>query len=82
MTVRQLLKNMSQKELVHWIAYFRLEEKEYNEKREQEGQKRQGEPPVKINQVSKPKVTQAQKDGALLSQLLALSAQKDNDDRR
>lgn len=75
MTVRQLLENISQKELCHWIAYFKIEDREYQEKKEERQGKQSAS--VKVKQVDK-EVTQEQKDGALLNQLLALAGKKED----
>lgn len=62
MTVGYMLKNMSMKELCHWIVYHRLEADEDADK-----VKKQNNPTSE---------TQSQKDAALLGRLLELSSRK------
>lgn len=69
MTVSQMLKSMSQKELCNWIAYFRIESEEWEAKQEESQTSR-----VIVKDKSKD-VEQAQKDGALFQQLMALAGQ-------
>lgn len=80
MTVRQLLENMNQKELLNWIAYFRLEDEEYKkakaEKAEHEDNGHNGQAKIRIHDKTN-EVTQLQKDQILFSQLMMLAGQKD-----
>lgn len=74
MTVQQMLRNMSQKELCTWMAYFRIEAEEREAAKEE---KSDNAPQIKVR--DKPKQqTQADKDAALFSQLMFLSAQDDS----
>lgn len=59
MPVGRMLKEMTQRELCHWIAFFKLENEEHAQARKQ---------------MDKTDVTQAQKDGAMLTQLFAMAA--------
>lgn len=75
MTVKQMLGNMTQKELAHWIAYFRIENAEH-EREKQERHEKQENGKVTINQVSD-EASQLQKDQQMMMQLLALSGQSE-----
>lgn len=72
MTVQSLLRNMSQKELVHWIAFYRLanEERERGANASPETEKPEPQK-VKAKIVNKP-VSQKQKDDLLLQQMFAI----------
>lgn len=75
MTVGAMLRNMSQKELCHWIAYFRIENEQYADKNKEQEAAQIDKPKISVKQVGE--VTQEQKDGAMLSQLFALAARND-----
>lgn len=64
MTVSQMLANMTQKELCHWIAFFRLQNARFEDRR-QNGKNGQAS--------RKQEVSQAQKDQLMMMQLLALA---------
>lgn len=64
MTVQSLLQNMTQKELCHWMAYYKVKNEKYEEDRKTD--KKQD-----VNHDS-----QESKDGLLANQLLALANQK------
>lgn len=77
MTVKQLLGNMSQKELCDWIAYFHIENMEYEkEKMEREDRRQNDSPAIKINQ-DPDNDSQLRRDQQMLMQLMALSGQKE-----
>lgn len=77
MTVKQLLGNMSQKELCNWIAFFHIENEEYEkEKKERQEDRQSNSSTVKINQDSD-NDSQLRRDQQMLMQLMALSGQKD-----
>lgn len=71
MTVQQMLRNMSQKELCTWMAYFRIEAEEHEA--ENEGRKSNA-PQITVRDKSK-EPRQNDKDGILFQQLMALSGQ-------
>lgn len=79
MSVAVMLREMNQKELCHWYAYFKLEREEYESHKTDRRNQRE-DARLKINQVEKREITQAEKDGLLLNQLLALSAQNSKDE--
>ena len=61
MTVQSLLKNMTQQELCHWMAYHRIETEEH-ETRSPYGAKKAPQPQRKLSN-----------DEAMLSQLLRMA---------
>lgn len=70
MTVAQLTANMTQKELCHWIAFFRLENERLDEvrnKKDEGGGITAGQPTT-TNSVS-----QTQKDMLMIQQMMALA---------
>lgn len=76
MTVGAMLREMSQRELCHWIAYFRIENEHYDKSSSEEAKPESERPKIAVKQ-AKQEYTQEQKDGALLSQLFALAARDD-----
>lgn len=80
MTVAAMLQSMSQKELCHWIAFFKIEQERFDKEKDADtqGSDKQVENESSGNRKpEKSEYTQAQKDGALLSQLFALASCKD-----
>ena len=65
MTVQSLLANMTQKELCHWMAYYKVK----NEDREKERNADSHDDPTPVD-------PQTEKDQLLMSQLLAMAGQK------
>lgn len=72
MTVEFMLNNMSQKELCNWIAFFRLENEEYEDRKEERRDKVENAR-IKIKQKDN-EPSQLEKDKALMNQLLQLAA--------
>lgn len=72
MTVQSLLGNMSQKELVNWIAFHKIEREEYEAQQAQRGRPQQ--------QKSEAGPSQSTRDSLLFHQLLAM-AQSSKDEQ-
>ena len=72
MTVQNLLANMTQKELCHWMAYYKIK----NEKYEEENPTDKTDGITSSAPVPTPADSQEGKDELLLGQLLALAGQK------
>lgn len=77
MTVERLLGEISQKELCHWIAFFRLENEEYEDKKAGKEPER-GKPP-KAQKPDEP--AQVQKDNLLFQQLMMIAAGRGREER-
>ena len=65
MTVQSLLANMTQKELCHWMAYYKVKNEDHEKERSTDSR-----------DDSTPVDPQIEKDQILMGQLLALSGQK------
>lgn len=72
MTVQSLLKNMTQQELCHWMAYHRLETEEHEKLRESRSEARSPYGAKKAPQPQK----KLSNDEAMLSQLLRMAKSK------
>lgn len=72
MTVGYMLKNMNQKELCHWMAYFRIESEEYEARKEEIKAK------GKAKQPDDEQAEQNKKDGALFAQLMMLAGKDES----